>query len=879
MYVIKADDYVVHDGFMQNPDFVAISGTFTEEFNRAGTLSFTVPPNNSAYKKGLLKKLSTVIQVFDKRKNLVWKGRIIDTSRDFYNNVTFNCEGWMGILNDSIIRPNGTSSSSGGGSGGGGGGSWSGGGSSTPSVVSAAVNWAVGIAEDNSHGYDQGSRWGPDYDCSSLVISAWEFAGVPVKTNGATYTGDMYQVFTALGFQDVTAGWTAATAEAGDVLLNHERHTAMIRGFQNGVAYVVEANGNEFGGATGGATGDQTGGEILVRPYTESSFGRGSMPLNAVLRYPGGTAVPGQDPTPEQIGTVGAVATYNLTDDQIQGLARVFVSEEGSAEDGHAEGIKAAASHLLNRFERYPIGGLNDPYNYLINAGWWGSASLNRNRMANGSATQEEFNLVSDVIRRGLRNIPLYIDEYDMFPGDISYATNNGATITKSDKSQYIKDVTIVHNVYGSTYTFYGFPGGADIFGYINKRPGDVDFIPAQAAGGNTWDYEEQEEVVNDIITIDPASYFVWLIRNHNDQVGGNKVLNVMMPPNVFTTPIEFPAANYESTLDYIETNFLNNEEVGGRMWVEDSNIYFYPDGSEAVSTQPVVFGTNLLDLTESYDASEVFTAILPTGGEVEIDGVKQTLTLGLYGGLDYIVSATGAAMYGVIMRHVDFGEITDPNVLATKAIECLEKNIESTMSIEVSAFDMGLVDETAGTIKVGTFVEVRSEPHDLQKAYICTGIEIDITNPANSKYTLGVNADTLTTRQMRLTRNISNTTGQTVENPLYSIKYSAYGTRITVQAMYFKRSGSSVQMQFRVKMNEPINADSDDPNKRLFTYDTRFNNGAFTYYDTGFNETKKKSLRIYVSSDGYIGIYLKTASVSKGDIITGNASWIYTTE
>lgn len=870
MYVIKADDYVVHDGFMQNPDFVAVSGTFTDEFNRAGTLSFTVPPNNSAYKNGKLKKLSTVIQVFNKRKNLKWKGRIIDTSIDFYNNVTFNCEGWMGVLNDSIVRPNGTSSSSGGGSSGG-----SGGGTPTRSVVSAAVNWAVAIAEDNSHGYDQASRWGPDYDCSSLVISAWEAAGVPVKTNGATYTGDMYQVFTSLGFQDVTSGWSAETAVAGDVLLNHERHTAMIRGYQNGVAYVVEANGNEFGGATGGATGDQTGGEILVRPYTQSSFGRGSMPLNAVLRYPGGAQT---DPDSQQTGPIGTVATYNLSDEQIQGLANVFISEEGHAEAA----IKAAASHLLNRFERYPISGLTDPYNYLIYAGWWGSASLNHGRIAgsHGTASATEAGWVSDVIRRGLRNIPLYIDEYDMFPGDISYATNNGATINKSDASQYIKDVTIVHNVYGSTYTFYGFPGGADIFGYINKRPGDVDFIPAESGGGNEWDYEEQE-VVNDVITIDPASYFVWLIRNHNSQVGGNKVLNVMMPPNVFTTPIEFPAANYESTLDYIETNFLNNEEVGGRMWVEDSNIYFYPDGSEAVSSQPVVFGTNLLDLTESYDASEVFTAILPTGGEVEWpDGVKRPLMLNIYGGMDYIVSAVGAELYGVILRHVDFGEITDLATLANKAIECLEKNIESTMSIEVSAFDMGLVDETAGTIKVGTFVEVRSEPHNLQKAYICTGIEIDITNPANSKYTLGVNADTLTTRQMRLTRNISNTMGQTIENASYNIKYEIIKqdgkNRITIQAMYFKRSGSSVQMQFRARVDRAITAGT--KGYGLFTYDTRFNCGTDKEFSTGYNETKKKSFKVFVTVAGKIGIAETKDDIAVGDIITGNATWTYTT-
>ena len=37
------------------------------------------------------------------------------------------------------------------------------------SVIETAVNWAIGIANDNSHGYDQGSRDGPNYDCSSLL--------------------------------------------------------------------------------------------------------------------------------------------------------------------------------------------------------------------------------------------------------------------------------------------------------------------------------------------------------------------------------------------------------------------------------------------------------------------------------------------------------------------------------------------------------------------------------------------------------------------------------------------------------------------------------------------------------------------------------------
>ena len=33
-----------------------------------------------------------------------------------------------------------------------------------------ATQWMENLARDDSHGYDQDSRWGVDYDCSSAVI-------------------------------------------------------------------------------------------------------------------------------------------------------------------------------------------------------------------------------------------------------------------------------------------------------------------------------------------------------------------------------------------------------------------------------------------------------------------------------------------------------------------------------------------------------------------------------------------------------------------------------------------------------------------------------------------------------------------------------------
>lgn len=145
----------------------------------------------------------------------------------------------------------------------------------TEKAIKQMETWAA----DSSHGYDQIYRWGEkgDYDCSSAVISAWQAAGVPVKTKGATYTGNMKEVFLSCGFADVTGKINRSTGsglQRGDVLLNETHHVAMYCG--NGKE--VEASINEKGTATGGQPGDQTGKEFLVRSYR-------NYPWDCVLRY------------------------------------------------------------------------------------------------------------------------------------------------------------------------------------------------------------------------------------------------------------------------------------------------------------------------------------------------------------------------------------------------------------------------------------------------------------------------------------------------------------------------------------------------------------------------------------------------------------------
>ena len=166
------------------------------------------------------------------------------------------------------------------------------------SKIESAIKWMEDTAADDSHGYDQTNRWGPDYDCSAAVITAWQQAGVPVKTKGASYTGNMYGIFKKCGFEDVTTSVNLTTTKGlkrGDILLKKGHHVAMYCGNKK----EVEASINELGKAVGGKKGDQTGKEFLVRSYR-------NYPWDCVLRY---TAEDGSNNTTDKTIT-NAAATF-----------------------------------------------------------------------------------------------------------------------------------------------------------------------------------------------------------------------------------------------------------------------------------------------------------------------------------------------------------------------------------------------------------------------------------------------------------------------------------------------------------------------------------------------------------------------------------------
>lgn len=121
------------------------------------------------------------------------------------------------------------------------------------------IQWAVDIANDESHGYSQCNRTGPDYDCSSLVYYSLINSGYSEEDLGSRpfSTSTEEESLSKAGFVKHT--YVESELQPGDILWK-SGHTGMYVGD----GQVVEAQQNENGKVCGGESGDQTGSEIIV---------------------------------------------------------------------------------------------------------------------------------------------------------------------------------------------------------------------------------------------------------------------------------------------------------------------------------------------------------------------------------------------------------------------------------------------------------------------------------------------------------------------------------------------------------------------------------------------------------------------------------------
>ena len=100
MYKILCDENVLHDSRLE--DYQAIDAKLSLELNKTGLLSFSIDSSHPMY--AAIEKFNSEIEVYH-NDDLIFAGRAFDNSMDFDKTLSYECEGELAYLIDTIQRP------------------------------------------------------------------------------------------------------------------------------------------------------------------------------------------------------------------------------------------------------------------------------------------------------------------------------------------------------------------------------------------------------------------------------------------------------------------------------------------------------------------------------------------------------------------------------------------------------------------------------------------------------------------------------------------------------------------------------------------------------------------------------------------------------
>lgn len=247
-----------------------------------------------------------------------------------------------------------------------------------------------------------------------------------------------------------------------------------------------------------------------------------------------------------------------------------------------------------------------------------------------------------------------------------------------------------------------------------------------------------------------PEQLFTQLIEEYNSQVAEDRQFKVGLV--TVTDPNNYIAranSNYPNTLDELMDKLVDplggyivftTGESGDRVinWLR-----YYPSRP----VQSIDFGENLLDYSNVRSAEQIATALIPLGAKLPATGeIEPRLTIETVNdGKDYIYDEDAVRRYGWIYTTRVWDDVTVPENLLTKGRAALAEMVMPTESIELSALDMSALNADISAFRLGDIVPVRSDPHNLNSAYLLSKQTIDVLRPETNSITLGYSGQRLT--------------------------------------------------------------------------------------------------------------------------------------
>lgn len=239
-----------------------------------------------------------------------------------------------------------------------------------------------------------------------------------------------------------------------------------------------------------------------------------------------------------------------------------------------------------------------------------------------------------------------------------------------------------------------------------------------------------------DAIKMTVKRYFQSLIEAHNAQLNDTDKLFTVGDVTVDeANSVEtFERTSFQDTSSVINSDLLS--VYGGilRTYYANDKAYIeWIKDYDGVCDQPIRFGINMLELDQESPSDSEWSILLPVGDEnITIESVND--------GSKYLQSDSAVNKYGKIVHYHKFNNVKKPAELLSKAQKYMAVHGKVFPdSIIVKAIDLQLLDGKSSPLELGEKIRVISSPHDLNKTMSCIAMELDIENPENNTYTIGV--------------------------------------------------------------------------------------------------------------------------------------------
>lgn len=243
-----------------------------------------------------------------------------------------------------------------------------------------------------------------------------------------------------------------------------------------------------------------------------------------------------------------------------------------------------------------------------------------------------------------------------------------------------------------------------------------------------------------------------WL-QLHNNQVEDRKKIHIGIVTIHDGNDSLYRITDRENTLEAIRDKLV--DRLGGYLRLRHENEKLYLDWLTIQEygkycEQPIQFGENLMDYSETMAAADVITALIPLGAAIEqetdenaseFERLEKNVDItSVNDGKDYIYSKEAVENFGWVWRTEKWDDVSVPANLLKKATEFLTSNQYESLVISLTAVDLSLFGQDYDSFDIGDRVLCNAIPYGMKKVLPVMEMKIPLQQPDQAQLTLGEN-------------------------------------------------------------------------------------------------------------------------------------------